>query len=59
MKRSINNKAPEDSRSGDVPGGSYARERSSGVLKFKGWVRGKPTLIYMARREVSGLGKIA
>jgi hypothetical protein len=36
MKQSINNKAPEDPHSGDAMGGSYAREKSSGVFIVKG-----------------------
>ncbi|MGD0277371.1 MAG: hypothetical protein ABSB79_15180 [Syntrophales bacterium] len=39
------NEAPEDPRNGDVSGGSYARERSSGVFNFKeGGLRGKPDI---------------
>jgi integrase len=55
MKKSINNQAPKDSHSGDAMGGSYAREKSSGVFNAReGGLRRKLILIYLLRERKQG-----
>lgn len=52
MKKSTTNRTPEDSHSGDAMGGSYAREKSSGVFDFgKGGLRRKPDIDLLGKGE--------
>jgi hypothetical protein len=53
MKNKQIQEAPEDTRNGDISGGSYARERSSGVFNFKEGGEGKNNIDLLGKGEYS------